>query len=120
MTSPREDPETNNLVVVIETRIGEQTLNSFWKIHHVRSFPSLDREMLQTKQPGTIICPLIFGPHDAIDVGKLISLLPKRPRLLVKPPYLPRPFMVLSELRAACPLLHIEFLADQLGKASFP
>ena len=119
MKRPREDPVTNNLVVVIEARIGEQTLNNFWKIHYVRSFSSLELETLQSRQPGTIICPLIFGRYDAIDVGLLVSRLPKKPRLLVKPPHLPRPFMVLSELRAACPLVHIEFLADQLGKPAY-
>lgn len=119
MTSPREVPEINNLVVVIEADIGEQTLNRFWKFLHVPSLSELSFPDLLVKQPGTVICPLIFGRFDAIDVGQSITSLPRRPRLLVQSPILPRPKMVLNELQEACPRLHIEFLKDQLSGFAF-
>lgn len=114
MTRAIEAPETRNTVVLIEAEIDEQTLNGFGEIVRISSFDGLCEDVLHKHRPGTVICPLIFGRFDAIDVGNLLTSLHLPARLLVKPPHLPRPSMVLSELRATCPLLRIELLTDQL------
>lgn len=119
MTSPREEPNATNCIVVIETLIDEQILKGRWKFHEVPSFSEICEHDLTRIQPAAVICPLIFGKYDAIDVGRLISNLTPRSILLVAPPRLPRPSMVLSELRNACPQLHIEFLTDQLSRPVF-
>lgn len=99
---------------MIETRIGEQILNEGWKIQHVPSFSEFDLAQTTGELPEVVICPLIFGRFDAIDVGLKLAELSSQPKLWVISPRLPKPAMVLQEIRAACPILRIEIRDEQL------
>lgn len=97
-------------VLLIEVDMDEESLNAAnVSLNSVVSFELLGRDVLPTSQPSVVICPLFKSNFDAIDVGKQILAHSLKSKLLIVSPPLPRPRMVLGEIRKACPGLSVDF-----------
>lgn len=106
----RPDLNTSQRVVaLIETKIGEQSLNSRDKIYELEQFSKSHFETLNFIQPEFVICPLFTLTFDVIDIGKAMADIRLDAELLIVSPPLPRPGMVLREINDACPRIRVSF-----------
>ncbi|MDG2340334.1 MAG: hypothetical protein P8L32_03950 [Paracoccaceae bacterium] len=109
MTRRPELNTSQRVVALIEANIGEQSLNPMDKIFELDQFTSSNFTKLTEFQPEIIICPLFTMTFDAIDVGKMMVDTLVDAKLLLLSPTLPRPGMVLHEIKEACPNLNVDY-----------
>ena len=109
MIRPIQEPTHQIVAIQIETRIGEQSFNKSWKIIHFAEFSKVSENTLLCLGPSTVVCPLFTNRFDVIDVANLLQRANHQCRILIDAPPLPRPAMVLREIRDACPGTDVEF-----------
>jgi hypothetical protein len=96
------------LILSIEHDFREQFLNDGPIVSVFCEFASLSPRLLRQLKPATILCPLIGKCFDALDVCAAMRKANCAARLVLMTPQLPRPEMVLAELRCAHPVIPIE------------
>lgn len=109
MTSRKDNPSNQQLVVSIETDFSEQRINHGRFVFKTETWSRISANKLANLAPRFVICPLFNNRFDAIDVGKLLLDAKIDSKLLIKSPPLPRPTMVLREISDHCPELAVEF-----------
>jgi len=102
-----------NVLVFIQTEIGESYVNPTCKVHRFDTLFDLSADQLSKISPSIIVCPLFTLRYDAIDVGKLIQASAVKAKLLIEAPTLPRPAMVAKEINEECPGLNFDFFDIQ-------
>lgn len=108
------DLKGDPLILSIEQDFREQFLNDSPIVSVFCEYLSLTPRLLRRLKPEAIACPLIGRRFDALDVCAVMRKAGGSARLVVIAPLLPRPEMVLAELRSAHPEFPIE-LHERLG-----
>ncbi len=78
---------------------------------HAVAFQALTREYLDALNPGIVLCSLFSARFDCMDVAGVLAEAEYSGRLQILSIPLPRPHLVLLELKQSFPTLDIEFVA---------
>lgn len=81
----------------------------FVDYHHV------NRELIDLIQPAIVLSPLLCHSFDCLDLAQTLEFAGFHGRYRIMSPILPKPQVVLDEMRWLCPGMNIGFIFDHPG-----